>query len=121
MYNVIILTENRDPYSAIAQSLLSAGNVKIQWIDSVSTAEKIVTETTPNLMVIDERVGSRDGIDIARNIIMKNAMINLVLVSSLDSNTFHEASEGLGIVAQLPPFPEKKHAIRLLEILNDFS
>ena len=45
-------------------------------------------------------------------------MINCAVVSTLSSADFHEASEGLGILMQLPAEPGKKEADQLLEHLK---
>lgn len=69
-------------------------------------------------MVIDETLDGISNIDIARDVIFANAMINLVLVSSLSAEDFHVVSEGLGVLASLPPYPGQDDAARLIEIMK---
>ena len=45
-------------------------------------------------------------------------MINCAAVSSLTSEDFHEAGEGLGILMQLPVEPGQEYADMLLEQLK---
>jgi len=45
-------------------------------------------------------------------------MITCASVSSLSPEDFHEASEGLGLMAQLPIQPGKEHAEELLQRLR---
>jgi hypothetical protein len=49
---------------------------------------------------------------------MTNAMINLAVVSSLSHEDFHEASEGLGILVQLPPSPGEEDGSKLFETIT---
>ena len=72
----------------------------------------------PALMVIDEEIGGISNFEIARQIVMMNPMINLALVSGLSSDDFHEAGEGLGILAQLPRHPGKDEALKLVKLMS---
>jgi hypothetical protein len=50
-----------------------------------------------------------------------NPMINCAAVSPLPHEAFHEASEGLGVLAQLPVAPGKPDAEKLLRHLKDIN
>jgi hypothetical protein len=50
------------------------------------------------------------GLDLVRRLLPINALINTAVISDLPPETFHEASEGLGIMAQLPPNPTTSNA-----------
>jgi hypothetical protein len=49
--------------------------------------------------------------------VMANPMANLAVVSDLAAEAFHEAGEGLGIMAQLSPQGSAEDADRLLGLL----
>jgi hypothetical protein len=51
-------------------------------------------------------------------LLMVNAMVNTAVVSPLSDQEFHEASEGLGVLARLPLMPDKRDAARLLHKLR---
>jgi hypothetical protein len=72
-------------------------------------------------MIVDEEVDGLSNLDIARHVVMTNAMVNLAVVSPLSPEDFHEASEGLGILAQLPQSPGEDDASRLLEAIRQVS
>jgi len=69
-------------------------------------------------MVTDEDLGDMKGLQLAERPLKINPMINCAIVSPLSAEAFHEASEGLGIVAQLPVKPGKKQAEELLNKLK---
>ena len=48
------------------------------------------------------------------------ALINLAVVSSLSGEEFHEASEGLGILAQVPPEPTAADGKMLADVFRRF-
>jgi hypothetical protein len=58
------------------------------------------------------------GLELIEKVISKNPMVNCAVVSRLAPDDFHRASEGLGILAQLPVRPGPKEAERLLGQLN---
>jgi len=50
-----------------------------------------------------------------------NAMINTVVISDLSPEDFHDAGEGLGIMAQLPLDPAKSDALEVLSRIRRLS
>ncbi len=118
MKTFLIVTDRADDFSGLVRGLHSQAEADIRYADSVKAALDTAVQSPPNLMIIDERAGSLSGLEIAGMIIRKNAMINLAVVSDLPPEEFHEASEGLGIMAQLPPCPDSGDAEILLETLS---
>jgi two-component SAPR family response regulator len=114
---IVIVTNDTDNFSEFAESLSVDSKCRIHWANSVQSALDEELNIPPDLMIIDETVEGLTGIDIARKIILKNAFINLAVASSLPPKIFHEVSEGLGIMAQLPLTPNKSDAQRLLEAM----
>ena len=113
----LIITRQAGNFLKLAEGLSDKNTNEILWADSVKAAHAAASGSI-YLIIIDEKVDGRPGPDIAREMIRINAMANLALVSELSPEEFHEASEGLGIMAQLPPCPDEKDAERLLSILT---
>jgi hypothetical protein len=57
-------------------------------------------------------------LELSRRLLKINPMINCALVSGLSAEEFHEASEGLGIMAKLPKQPGAKDANELIKNLK---
>jgi hypothetical protein len=76
---------------------------------------------TPLGVIIDENLPDMSGLDLVRRLLPINAMINTVMISKLPPETFHEASEGLGILSQLPPMPTPSDASAILARLKRMS
>lgn len=117
MKPILIVTRESDRFSRLAQRLQSTNQFTVRWADSKDALMAEVAAGPPGLTIIDETLDDRTGIAIARDVIMKNAMANIALVSELSEAGFHEASEGLGVVAQLPASPDEGDADRLADIL----
>lgn len=113
----LIITRQAGNFLKLAEGLSDKNANEILWADSIKAAHAAASGSI-DLIIVDDKVDGRPGPDIAREMIRVNAMANLALVSELSPEEFHEASEGLGIMAQLPPCPDEKDAERLLSILT---
>ena len=72
-------------------------------------------------MVTDKELGDMKEFEFAEKLLRVNPMINCAVLSSLSSDEFHEASEGLGVFAQLPLRPAEKDAENLLKRLKNLK
>ena len=118
MNQILIVTNDTDKFSAFAKRLSADSHYQVNWANSVQAALDEGLRLSLDLMIIDETVDGLMGIDIARKAILKNAFINLAVASSLPTERFHEVSEGLGIMAQLPLIPNKSDAERLMAAMG---
>ena len=118
MYKIVIVTNNKGNFTFFARDLDAEKDYAIDWDESKINAHQRASEAPPDVMVIDEEVDGISNIEIARQIVVTNPMINLALVSTLSPKDFHEASEGLGIVAQLPRCPGQEDVSKLLGTLQ---
>ena len=81
----------------------------------------MVSDTPVDLVVTDEELGDMTGLELAYKLLSINPMINCAAVSPLSHDDFHEVSEGLGLLAQLPLQPGAKQAEELLLRLKDLK
>ena len=118
MIEIVIVTSAPAKFQALAAGLKSAPDVHIAWVKTGAQALELASASTPGLMVIDAQLDDKTGLDIAREVILVNAGINMAVVSDRSADEFHTVSEGLGIVAQLPPYPGTSQAERLLNLIE---
>ena len=121
MKHILIVTSREKNFAEFIDGLTRHDTIEIRRAGSPQTVLDELSAAAPDLIVIDEDVDGTAGLTIARNVLMKNAMVNQVIVSSLSSEEFHETSEGLGILAQLPPRPDAADAEKVLELLKKIS
>ncbi len=88
---------------------------------SVEKALHLASENAVDLVIADEQLGDKTGLDLAAGLLSVNPMISCAAVSRLTPEKFHETSEGLGIMAQLPIHPCKEHAESLLHRLRQIK
>ena len=100
------------------KSALAEKQVQTEWAKSGSGAIARIAEGRIDLVITDEDLGDMTGLECIRKIVRTNPMINSAAVSTLMPDNFHEASEGLGVLMQLPIRPGREHAAELLEKLK---
>lgn len=69
-----------------------------------------------NLLILDDL--SLPFRELVENLLEINACLNIAVITEMDPEAFHEASEGLGLLCPLPPRPEAKDVAPLLEKLH---
>ena len=96
------------------KSGLEKNQVQTAWAESGNNAIARIAEESFDLVVTDENLGDMTGLEFIEKVISKKPMVNCAAVSSLLPADFHEASEGLGILMQLPVRPGQEQAEKLL-------
>ena len=74
-----------------------------------------------DLVIVDEQLDDMSGIDFVHQFVKVNPLANTAIVGSLPEAEFHEATEGLGVLMQLPPRPQEADAESLLAVLAKIS
>ena len=120
MKKILIITQHADKFTKLAKGLSAEKTNEIDWADSVAAA-RAAAFALIDLIIIDESLDGRSGLSIAKDMISVNALAQLALVSELSPEDFHDASEGLGVLASLPSNPDEKDAERLLNALAALS
>ena len=118
---LLLVTPTRKTLGDFASALKTNEEVEFLWAESGGNALAIAAETFVDLVVIDTVVGDMTGLDLAEKMLSVNPMINCTVVSLLTSKEFHEVSEGLGLLAQLPGNPGKEHAEDLLQLIKNIK
>ncbi len=118
MMKLLLVTPDRDPFAEFSSALLKNSDVELSWAESGRKALDRVSGESCDLVIVDEKLGDMTGIELIKNLLAVNPMINSAAVSPLTADAFHEESEGLGVLTQLPPRPGKKDSEDLLNKLK---
>ncbi len=121
MLKLLLVSPNKNSLSGLASALLEHSDVDLSWAESGEKALDIASETAIDLVVTEERLDDMSGLEFAGRLLSVNPVINCVSVSHLSPEDFHEASEGLGLMAQLPAQPGKEDAEKLLQRLRQLK
>ena len=118
LFKLLLVSPDKYSLSGLALALVEHGDVDLSWEKSGEAALGIVADTAIDLVVVDEKLGDMTGLEFAGRLLSVNPMVNCASVSRLSPDKFHEISEGLGLMAQLPIQPGKEHAEELLQRLK---
>lgn len=70
-----------------------------------------------DLVIVDEQLDDMSGIAFVKQVVKVNPLVNTAIVSALTADEFHEATEGLGVLMQLPVQPGEADAEALMAVL----
>ncbi len=118
MLKILLVSHDKRFLSGLASAWAESGDVDLMWAASGKMALGIAADTAIDLVVTDDWLGDMTGLEFAGKLLAVNPMINCASVNYLPPEAFHEASEGLGLMAQLPVHPGKEHAEELLQSLK---
>ena len=121
MFKIVFLINEKQDFARLAQGFRKVPDCSMEWAESIEEVVKKITAHFSGLVIVDEKVNGFSNLEIARQMVLANPMIHLALVSSLSHDAFHEASEGLGLMDQLPLQPDKGQADNLLQGLMDLK
>jgi ActR/RegA family two-component response regulator len=116
--NILLVTSRREQLSELAEELRKDPGVNLLVAASLQEALDMLRHWVPVMAIVDERVGGAAGLDLIRRFIEINAFVHSAVLSDTADETFHQQSEGLGILARLPLQPGEEDARRLLDDLR---
>ena len=114
---ILLVSQDEASMSAFKAGL-EENQVQTAWAESGSNAIAKIAEGSFDLVVTDEDLSDMTGLEFIEKVISKKPMVNCAAVTSLLPADFHEASEGLGILMQLPVDPGQEQAEKLLSQLK---
>ncbi len=118
MPDVLLVTGRPEELAAFADRLGAAQHVTLTVVRNAAEAIAAVRAGAPRLAVIDSRLPDMAPLALVRELLQTDATVNTAVVSALPDAEFHEASEGLGVMAQLPDPPGPENVPGLLERLQ---
>ncbi|MBL7181228.1 MAG: response regulator [Desulfobacterales bacterium] len=118
MLKLLLVSSDKDALSDLASALVQHSDVDLSWAESGTTALSIVSDAAVDLIVTDEMLKDMTGLEFAGRLLAVNPMIHCASVSRLSPEEFHEVSEGMGLMAQLPVKPDEAQAEALLQRLK---
>ena len=117
MLNILLASPDKTSMAALKAGL-EQDEVQTTRVETGGEALSMIAERDFDLVVTDENLGDMTGLEFVKTVITQKPMVNCAVVSALLPDDFHEASEGLGILMQLPARPGSEYAIELLEHLR---
>lgn len=121
MLEILVADSPDDAMKDLIAELEKHEGVNVTITDTAGFVLDKISRETPHLVIAAETLRDSSGLDLAAKIAATNPMINCAVASALAPPAYHEASEGLGILMQLPVKPTKEDATALLNHLKQIS
>ena len=113
---LLLVTPRPEAWNECLPVFQRGGNT-LQQAASLEDAAPIIRHTPPVLAILDLGIKGKALRQAVIDIMMINASVHTAVVSDMDPDEFHEATEGLGILMPLPTSPKADDAERLLKTL----
>ncbi len=118
---IVVATNRPDALEDFLGPLRSMDGAEVALAGDGAAALDIVAARSPQFVLVDEGLADLEPFALVTEIMKINAMINTVVLSPLSAEDFHEASEGLGILACVPLAPVEGDGVLLAEKLARFA
>ncbi len=116
--NLLLVGSYDSTLSNYSRILEKHWDVSVSRAKSGEKALEMISRQEIDLVIADKLLGDTAGLEFAEKLTVINPMINCAVVNSMSAADFHEASEGLGILAQLPDRVSEKQVEELLQQLR---
>ena len=121
MLRVILASRDMESLARFAAGLQQDPQTEMTWVDSAAAALDAVGRGNIDLVVFGLELVDASPVECVNQLIRRNPMINCSMVSGMEHDAFHEATEGLGILMQLPPSPSAEDARALLAKIDSIA
>lgn len=118
MMKFLIVSERPENLNNLDKGLLKHSNAQVLIANSSEAALAVIADKSVDLVIVDDEISGLPGKRFVEKMITMNPMINTALVSSLSEHDFHEDTEGLGVLMQIPTNPEESVATTVIERLG---
>jgi ActR/RegA family two-component response regulator len=118
--HLLVVTRRVDALGEFARTLAREAGLDLRFTDGWANALAVARDMPPAFAVLDEGLENGPPLELARQLLTVNAMINVAVVSPLAGEEFHTASEGLGVLAPVPQNPTAEDARTLAAIFRRF-
>ncbi|SDB37566.1 hypothetical protein SAMN05660653_01802 [Desulfonatronum thiosulfatophilum] len=117
MQILIATTRSADFYDFAEALNRDLKDADLLFTNSWANALAAVKMSAPAFIILDEGLPEGAPLELTRELLKINAMINTIVVSSLDEENFHRAGEGLGILASVPLNPTAQDGTNLARLM----
>ncbi|HHB75506.1 MAG TPA: response regulator [Desulfobulbus sp.] len=117
MYNFLLVSPRAEELADFTATLAAQPDITLKQVDTGREMLKFIQEKSPHLVILDQEIKDGDSLELVNEILRINAMINTTMITYMDAASWHEKSEGLGM---MPPVPNPPAAEDAIALLNNF-
>jgi len=117
MIRVLIVSRDKDSFTEL-ETFLDENHVDISWGTSGGSVLGTISDKPYDLVIADEDLPDMTGLEFALKLVKTSPLTHCTIVSSLSEEEYHDKSEGLGLLMQLPVNPGREQGEELYEQLK---
>ena len=121
MLSILLASREHESLARFAAGLWQKSDIELLHVDSAADGLKSAERDTVDLVVVGEELTDMTPVEFVTQLVRVRPTINCAMVSNLSHDDFHEATEGLGVLMQLPPNPSGADAEVLLQKVEALS
>ena len=114
---IVILARDFSRFRPLIDRLQREKQVELMPVVTGTSALEHLRGKRVDLVIVDEQLDDMSGIEFIRHLITVNPLANTALVGAQPEEEFHEVTEGLGVLLQLPRQPTNQDAETLLGLM----
>lgn len=118
---LVVTTSRTGEWKEFMETLRQQQGVELLLAEDGEQALAMVRDNGPFAVLIDADLSGMEPLALVAEVLRTNAMVHCVVGSALADDDFHEASEGLGVAARIPPNPKADDARMMLNTLRDLG
>ncbi|MBM9614231.1 hypothetical protein JWJ90_08000 [Desulfobulbus rhabdoformis] len=118
---IVFIAKDFSRFSVLVDRLKQEQDVELVPVATGAAGLEKLTNKPLDLVIVDEQLDDMSGIEFVKQFVNVNPLANTAILGSLPDGEFHEVTEGLGVLMQLPPQPGKQDAENLLAVLAKIS
>lgn len=121
MLNILLVGKDPVSLADFAAELSKKERIRVSRVTSAKEAWKLLGNYGIDVVVIDEKLADGSALSFVQELTRQQPLINCAMVSSLVPKDFHEATEGMGVLMQLPVGPGAKEAVEMVQLLESID
>jgi CheY-like chemotaxis protein len=118
---IVFVAKNFSRFSVLVTRLRREQDVELIPVATGAAGLAQLKGKPLDLVIVDEQLDDMSGIEFVKQLVKVNPLANTAIVGSLADEAFHEVTEGLGVLMQLPTQPTEQDAEALLAVLAKIS
>ncbi|MCP4748162.1 MAG: hypothetical protein GY874_18805 [Desulfobacteraceae bacterium] len=119
MVHILIATPDKDPLLEFSTGFNKSNDVEFTWAMKCEEVISKINQNKFDLLLVDEMLSDITGIECLNKVVLENPFLNTAAISSLSAKDYHEATEGLGVLMQIPVNPGAEDGEKLFDYLNN--
>ncbi|THB70944.1 MAG: hypothetical protein D6B25_19460 [Desulfobulbaceae bacterium] len=118
---VAVIHQDHDYFEKLERELARYHLIAAQQISNQEMVAQQARENKFDIALVAENVGNLTGMEIIKQIVSVNPLVNCALVSPLYPDEFHDATEGFGLFMQIPTDPDHSTTQTIIDKISKIT